>query len=644
MPRRIDVELTSSRDDGTWTWRAAGRPPAQGRARRGAAAGRGQDRRRAAGRGRLRHRGHHRGGGRRAQAGPAASPSGSRSSAPSRDEQLVTTTLVGKRGPRRRPPRRRRDGSRRPRRDRGDRGPRPPPVATALRPATRRARRRPPARGRPAGRRSRRPARASARPPRPEPEARPKAKRLRAGRVHRNEVMASLPEEQKPIAEQVLRGGIPAVRQAVDKQNEAGQGRRRPRDQGRRRGVDRRAAAPPPAHRRVARPGRRRAGRCRRGRPAATCARWWWPPTRPPATRRPGSWPSSLREALTRRVEQEHAAWLAEIAQTLTDGRAVRALRLSSRPPKAGAPLPPDLAARLAEAASASLTAETGPDRFATVLDALAYSPVRGVVVAQGVPAEPGDALLAVVRKFASPPAPDRHRLRDRGQRRPRPAAPAAPSASPLPRRGPTPRPAAATPGRARTDRSRASARAEPRRGRAADAVAGRARADLGASAPSRPPEAGGRPSRAEVGPGAEPRTRRAELRPSRSEPQLPARPARSWGRASTRSPASGSARGFQPARAKRAPTSRAQARSWAGVAHEHDLVRPRRPSASSTGPQPLGPLEGVAEQGHLGRPPQPGQLGPARPRVLVRAHRPRGRARPRSSATPAKGWAWASS
>src|SRR4051794_38274218 len=24
MPRRIEVELTSSRDDGTWTWRAAG--------------------------------------------------------------------------------------------------------------------------------------------------------------------------------------------------------------------------------------------------------------------------------------------------------------------------------------------------------------------------------------------------------------------------------------------------------------------------------------------------------------------------------------------------------------------------------------------------------------------------------------------
>ena len=24
MPRRIDIELTSSREDGSWTWRAAG--------------------------------------------------------------------------------------------------------------------------------------------------------------------------------------------------------------------------------------------------------------------------------------------------------------------------------------------------------------------------------------------------------------------------------------------------------------------------------------------------------------------------------------------------------------------------------------------------------------------------------------------
>ena len=50
-----------------------------------------------------------------------------------------------------------------------------------------------------------------------------------------------------------------------------------------------------------------------------------------------------LREGLTQRVEAEHGKWLSEIDTLLKDGRTVRALRQSSRPPKAGAPLPPDL-------------------------------------------------------------------------------------------------------------------------------------------------------------------------------------------------------------------------------------------------------------------------------------------------------------
>ncbi|MEZ5142729.1 MAG: hypothetical protein R2726_09465 [Acidimicrobiales bacterium] len=47
---------------------------------------------------------------------------------------------------------------------------------------------------------------------------------------------------------------------------------------------------------------------------------------------------AQLRDALGHRVEQEHAAWLHEVAEALDEGRLVRALRLSSRPPKAGAP------------------------------------------------------------------------------------------------------------------------------------------------------------------------------------------------------------------------------------------------------------------------------------------------------------------
>ena len=52
----------------------------------------------------------------------------------------------------------------------------------------------------------------------------------------------------------------------------------------------------------------------------------------------------ALREGLVTRADAEHQAWLAELTATVDVGRIVRALRLSSRPPKAGAPLPPELA------------------------------------------------------------------------------------------------------------------------------------------------------------------------------------------------------------------------------------------------------------------------------------------------------------
>lgn len=108
-----------------------------------------------------------------------------------------------------------------------------------------------------------------------------------------------------------------------------------------------------------------------------------------------------LREGLGNRVDAEHNAWRDELAQTIAEGRTVRALRLSSRPPKAGAPLPIDMAERLATAASESLTSEVTSDRYATVIDAVAFSPVRTQVKAQGVPANPSDELTKAVTKLA---------------------------------------------------------------------------------------------------------------------------------------------------------------------------------------------------------------------------------------------------
>ncbi|CAB4372374.1 unannotated protein [freshwater metagenome] len=109
-----------------------------------------------------------------------------------------------------------------------------------------------------------------------------------------------------------------------------------------------------------------------------------------------------LKAGLTERVESEQSAWLTEITELLAGGRAVRALRVSSRPPKAGSPLPAELAAKLTEATVASLTPETGQDRYATVLDALAFSPVRTQVTPVGIPAEPSPELISAVKKVAA--------------------------------------------------------------------------------------------------------------------------------------------------------------------------------------------------------------------------------------------------
>lgn len=386
MPRRIEVELTSVRDDGTWTWRAAGARQPKGELDGG-----------------LLPAGAKVGDVVRAEADfdvdgitvvAVLAPRGERREPqrlevigpPTRDEQLVTTQLAPKGR-----------GDRRDRRERGDRsGDRRSREGRRGTPGERRDRPRRERTSAESGERRGQPAR----PPRPVPEARPKPKRLRPGRTHRNAVLAELPEEQKPIAEQVLKGGIPAVRQAVQKQNEENRAAGRPEV----------TAEPLVAMAEQLLP-RLRAAEWRDRAEAALAAIDDLDlrdlrsvvvaadaAARDDQTR---SLADHLREGLTRRVEQEHREWLAEIDETLQAGRVVRALRLSSRPPKAGTPFPAELGARLAEAAAAGLTADTAPDRFATVLDALAYAPVHATVEARSIPPTPTPELLAVVTRLA---------------------------------------------------------------------------------------------------------------------------------------------------------------------------------------------------------------------------------------------------
>ena len=388
MSRRIEVELTSTREDGTWTWRAAGAKLPKGELN-----------------GSLLFAGAKVGDVVRADADfmmdgidiiAVLAPKGARKEperievvgTPRRDDEpLVTTKLApkGRGGDRRdRKPRREGDGDKRDGRPPRERKPRVEGEGSQD------ARRK-------SGTRAHHPNR----PTSPAPEPKPKAKRLRAGRTHRNAALAALPAEQKPIAEQVLRGGIPAVRQAVEKQNETNKAEGKPEI----------SPAPLLTLAEQLMPSLRSAEwrdkaeaaladlaeldlRDLRSVVVASDAGARDDETRALA--------EQLKTGLAQRVESEQAAWLTEITELLAGGRAVRALRVSSRPPKAGAPLPAELSTKLAEAAAASLTPETGQDRFATVLDALAFSPVRTQVTPAGIPSEPTPELLAAVKKVAA--------------------------------------------------------------------------------------------------------------------------------------------------------------------------------------------------------------------------------------------------
>jgi len=425
---RLEIELTSSRDDGTWTWRAAGARQPKGVLEAA-----------------LLPAGAKVGDVLRVEAEQnidginvtTVLPPKAKSREPERLEMiakpegpLVSASVTGRderRGRGDRPPRR---GERPPRRDR-DRD---------------RDRERSP---RPAGRENA-PARRGDRRPTPAAEerpARPRPKKLHAGRAHRDALVATLPPEQVPVAEQLLKGGIPAVRQALQTQNEKAKSAGDPEI----------SAEPILALAEELLP-RLKAAEWRDRAEAAmaqadevglrdlravvagadTVAR----------DTESRELAAKLRDALERRSAAERQAWVDEVTSALDDGRVVRALRISGRPPEAGARVPAELAGRLSEAAGAAMGSDAAPDRWAAVLDAVAGSPVRTSVKPAGLPTDPGEDFLNTARQAAGrvpalgpllgiePKAP--------GARPPRP--PRRPPAPPRPTPPPPEAPTAAAP------------------------------------------------------------------------------------------------------------------------------------------------------------------------------------------------------
>jgi hypothetical protein len=411
MSRRIEVELTSRRDDNTWTWRAAGAKQPRGVLD-----------------GSLLHDGASIGDVVWAEADIgvdgieviAVLPPKERKAEPERLEIIgrpvpeggVTTSLVpgrSSRGRDRRPgdesnrrPRSGRDGreprrdSREPRRD-GREGERAGRGDTSQRHGTDGRHRREPVQ---AG--SRREAEPRARRPdaTPRPPEKPRPKRLRPGRAHRNAWLESLPEERRPVAEQLARGGMASVRKEIEAEIAKARAEGRPEI----------SAEPLMSMAEELLPRLRQAEWHDRAdaaladvdeldlRDLRTVVVAADDAARDPASRELAD---QLRSALTQRVEAAQKEWLDELSSLLSDGRVVRALRVSSRPPKAGEPLPVDLAQRLADAAAHALEGDVGQQRLAVVIDAIAFSPVRQRVELVEVPAHPGEELLGTVTKLA---------------------------------------------------------------------------------------------------------------------------------------------------------------------------------------------------------------------------------------------------
>ncbi len=222
-------------------------------------------------------------------------------------------------------------------------------------------------------------------------------KRLSPGNAHRNAMLESLPVEEQAIAQQLLRGGIPAVRTALHFERERAreEGRPEPSTEGVMALAESLVSKVKAAEWRdkaesAIKAGDELAMRDLRSLVSVSDG------ARDEASR---ELVVTLRELLERRVEEHRVSWANDVAKNLDQGQVVRALRLSSRPPDATTRFSAELATRLRDAASAALSATAPADQWLAVLEAVIESPVRRAVKPAGLPANPSPELLATARK-----------------------------------------------------------------------------------------------------------------------------------------------------------------------------------------------------------------------------------------------------
>lgn len=236
----------------------------------------------------------------------------------------------------------------------------------------------------------------------PELPKRPAAKRLKPKRVHRAAILDSLPAEHQAVAERALTGGLKAVRDAVKAQNDQLKKDGKPLIPAE--GLVTLAQDLLPKLRVAEWLDKAEAAKADLETLDLRDLRSVVVGSDDPMVVRDESTrvlAAELKAALKSKIESEQSLWLADIAAAIDVQRVVRALKVSSEPPKAGQPFPAELANKLAQAASTALAAEDPQDRWITVLEAVAFSPVRSSVKPAAIPAQPSEALLTTVKRLA---------------------------------------------------------------------------------------------------------------------------------------------------------------------------------------------------------------------------------------------------
>jgi len=256
-----------------------------------------------------------------------------------------------------------------------------------------------------------------------------------------------LPPEQRPVAEQVLRGGIPAVRQAVEAQNSERRQQGHPEVK-----ADALVAlAEGLLSQLKAAEWRDRAEAAAKTlddisvRDLRSVVAGADAAARDDETRMLAS---TLRQALESRLAEQRQRWTSGITSALDENRVVQALRLASRPPDPGTRLPAELAARMSDMAGGAMASDTPPELWSAILAAVAESPVRRSVKPVALPAGAGEEVLHPARQACGrvpalspllgidmPPPPGPPRRRPQPPPRPRTSPGKSDDAEPAPHR-----------------------------------------------------------------------------------------------------------------------------------------------------------------------------------------------------------------